>query len=82
MPVTAPTEDLARALSLTSDQDPDALYGLLDGREPQTADALVDLARRLNAERNRMERGGDYGRGAEADAPLPSPSAPEPARTP
>ena len=60
MPAEQPTEDLARALSLTSGEPADRLYGLLDGREPQSSDALVDLAGRLSEHRDRLT-GADYG---------------------
>lgn len=62
MSASAPTDELARALALTSGETVESLYGLLDGRQPQTGEALIGLARRLNEERNRMERGGDYRR--------------------
>lgn len=60
MPATASTDDLARTLSLTSGADVGSVEALLDGGDPQSADELVDLARGLAEQRNRMERGIDY----------------------
>lgn len=60
MSASDPTEDLARALSLTPGVSPDDLAIMLDEQEPRTDDALIALAANLNEQRNRMERGGDY----------------------
>ena len=60
MPATASTDELVRALSLTSGVDAESIHPLLEGDTPQSEDALVGLAARLVDQRSRMERGVDY----------------------